>query len=576
MRYTKYLILFIFIHTFVFSAWAKDWDPNFILVSHRGIVTENAPENSVASLELSLKRGYTHIEADLRATRDGHVVVLHDRNLSRTLGHNANIDEITLDELRKIASPDRVPTFDEFCKRCQGRIALMPDLKGVPKELEPQYIQGIELAMNRYNLMNSALFISRDQILLDFFSRKGGRVCIRVPYEVAKERLKELENPGKTYFAFNHAIDFNSKEVDGFHTLGLQVVVSINLQHYRAPVDPIEQGLADVDAMLELGVDGLQLDSAYDKTVALFEDRFPVLRFNREKRFRIVQFTDTHWHEGDEKDYKTQNLFRIILEAEKPELVVLTGDILGGGPTEFPVHALKEIAKPMVERKIPWAYVFGNHDGEGKLSRQQLNHLSRSIPYSVSGCGPTGIMGVSNFWLPVLASGSEKQMATIYCIDSNTYEKDNHKNYDWIHTGQVEWYRQVSKRLTLNNHGIPIPALVFFHIPLMEFDDIWNSGNAIGQKHEKVCCPKVNSGLFAAMLEMGDVMAAYVGHDHINDFEGDWYGIRLGYGRASGYTPYARPNMPRGARIIELQEGEHNFKTWLRLVDGTVEKRSLH
>ena len=95
----------------------------------------------------------------------------------------------------------------------------------------------------------------------------------------------------------------------------------------------------------------------------------------------------------------------------------------------------------------------------------------------------------------------------------------------------------------------------------------------MGQKHETVCCPKVNSGFFATMVEMGDVMAAYVGHDHINDFEGDWYGIRLGYGRASGYTPYGRPDMPRGARIVELQEGERNFNTWLRLDDGSVEKR---
>ena len=441
MRCITSTTLFLVFQMIVMPTGARDWNPDFILVSHRGIVTDDAPENSVASLEQSLKRGCTHIETDIRITRDGRLVVLHDRNLLRTIGYDANIDEITFSELRKAASPDLVPTFDDFCQRCQGRIGLMPDLKGAPQQLEKQYLEGIERIMNRCGLMNSALFIGPTN-LLDFFYGKGGRVCIRVPYETAKEQLSGVENPGKTYFAFNHAADFNQKEVDGFHALGLQVVVSINLQHYDSPTDPVAKGLADVDAMLELDVDGLQLDSAYDKTAAIFEDQFPMLRFNDKKRFRIVQFTDIHWHKGDEKDYKSQDLMRKILDAENPELVVLTGDIIGGGPTDHPVSAVKELAKPMIERQIPWAYVFGNHDDEGALSRQQLCHLSRSIPYAVSGCGPTGIKGVSNYFLPVYSSSGDQIMAVIYCIDSNAYEKDNRKNYDWIYPNQIDWYRK--------------------------------------------------------------------------------------------------------------------------------------
>ena len=56
----------------------------------------------------------------------------------------------------------------------------------------------------------------------------------------------------------------------------------------------------------------------------------------------------------------------------------------------------------------------------------------------------------------------------------------------------------------------------------------------------------------------------------IDDFEGTLHGIRLCYGRATGYNTYGREGFPRGARLIELREGERAFSTWLRLEGGEV------
>jgi hypothetical protein len=86
----------------------------------------------------------------------------------------------------------------------------------------------------------------------------------------------------------------------------------------------------------------------------------------------------------------------------------------------------------------------------------------------------------------------------------------------------------------------------------------------------------VNPGLFAAFLEAGDVMGTFVGHDHVNDFEGELFGIRIGYGRASGFSPYGREGFERGARVIRLQEGERAFATWLRLADGSRVDQAEH
>ncbi|NLH41360.1 MAG: metallophosphatase, partial [Planctomycetes bacterium] len=54
------------------------------------------------------------------------------------------------------------------------------------------------------------------------------------------------------------------------------------------------------------------------------------LKFDSAGRFKIVQFTDLHLHEGGEKDRQTLALIGQILDVEKPQLVVLTGDTLSG------------------------------------------------------------------------------------------------------------------------------------------------------------------------------------------------------------------------------------------------------
>ncbi len=54
----------------------------------------------------------------------------------------------------------------------------------------------------------------------------------------------------------------------------------------------------------------------------------------------------------------------------------------------------------------------------------------------------------------------------------------------------------------------PLPALAFFHIPLPEYNEAASDENAIliGTRMEKACAPELNTGMFTAMKEAGDVM----------------------------------------------------------------------
>lgn len=76
--------------------------PAVLNIAHRG-ASKLAPEHSLAAYELALQQGADVLELDLRLTRDGALVVAHDRTLERTLGVDAAIADLTLAELERIA-----------------------------------------------------------------------------------------------------------------------------------------------------------------------------------------------------------------------------------------------------------------------------------------------------------------------------------------------------------------------------------------------------------------------------------------------------------------------------------------
>jgi len=237
---------------------------DFLLIAHRGVVTDELIENSLPALEETIRRGYTHIEVDMRCTKDGHAVCLHASSLRRTTGVDRQIHEVTLEELRELIDEETVPSLETFCARASGRIGLMPDVKTVPVELNEAFFVSIESAMTKHGLMKGALFIGHP--LMKQRVGEGARVSWRGPLDKAQEKAAEEPGFAQRTFLFGHGEDFSAENVAGYQALGLPVIVSVNTFHYRAG-DPIEAGLAHVIQMMHLGVDGLQIDSVYDPPI---------------------------------------------------------------------------------------------------------------------------------------------------------------------------------------------------------------------------------------------------------------------------------------------------------------------
>lgn len=102
-------------------------------IAHRGLHSGDGrvPENSLPAFRAALEGGYG-VEFDLHITRDGHVVVFHDDSLKRMCGVEGRLEDMTLEEVRRLrllGSRETVPLFSELLELAAGRAPLIVELK---------------------------------------------------------------------------------------------------------------------------------------------------------------------------------------------------------------------------------------------------------------------------------------------------------------------------------------------------------------------------------------------------------------------------------------------------------------
>jgi len=211
--------------------------------------------------------------------------------------------------------------------------------------------------------------------------------------------------------------------------------------------------------------------------------------------------------------------------------------------------------------------VFGNHDEEANLDREEMMREVLSLPFTVTERGPEEVFGVGNFVVELLDINTGANIFNLWFLDSGDYSKfSGIGGYEWVRPSQVNWYLEASRALTARNGGKVVPALMFFHIPIPEYEKV---ASFVGDKQEGIYDAEVNSGLFAAILEAGDVKATFVGHDHVNDFCGLHHGVHLCYGGGVGYHAYGKVGWARRSRVIELRNNGGTVVTWKRLDDAS-------
>ncbi|OHE92743.1 phosphatase DCR2 [Colletotrichum orchidophilum] len=339
------------------------------------------------------------------------------------------------------------------------------------------------------------------------------------------------------------------------------------------------------------------------------DDASTPLSVNGDGTFKIVQISDTHMVTGPgvcndaidadgqplpsmEADPHTVEFLGAILDLEKPNLVILSGDQVHHDvpDTQSPLF---KVVSPLISRSIPFAAVFGNHDDEGThaLSRKKQMSILQDLPFCLAQPGPESIDGVGNYHLQVFSHDkSEVPVATLFFLDSHGQISSKIKNpdYDPIQQSQINWFTSISQdlrksRIAEDGGDFPHLSLAFMHIPFPEYarNELLISG---GKRREPTEGPSSNTHFYDALVQE-EVAAVGCGHDHVNDFcallpdtqqglsaeNGDQSG-KLGpwlcYNGGSGfggYCSYDENRYYRRTRVWEIDTKKNDLKTWKRI-----------
>ena len=307
--------------------------------------------------------------------------------------------------------------------------------------------------------------------------------------------------------------------------------------------------------------------------------------FTTDRELKVLRLTDVHLGAGflsKENDIKAINAVAGMITEEKPDLVIVTGDI--SFPVPYIAGTLNNkngavlMAELMEQLGVYWCLAFGNHDTEAYsyFSRESISELysnKEKYPHCLFQTGDEAVDGYGNYIVKVKKPTGEITQALIM-LDSHSYVDGDifgiEWKYDCVHENQVEWYENQIKSLTEQNYGIMPSSLVFFHIPPREmqeayydyrdngFSDTENTKYLYGEAGEKdivVYPSNYNYGLFDKALELGSTKGMFFGHDHLNNIALEYKGIQLSYGMSIDYLAYTdldKYGAQRGCQIITV------------------------
>ncbi len=301
----------------------------------------------------------------------------------------------------------------------------------------------------------------------------------------------------------------------------------------------------------------------------------------KNKKFRIMLVGDPHEKQFNEatdtlnkiKDYLTLQ-YEAVKEL-KPDLVVLMGDNASGSNPETLREVLLRITAPYREAGVPFTFILGNHDLESNVSDLDTHYaVYKSLPGIVF---PETYSKSGDYVITIKGSDGKTDALNLWHIYNGAHpDKKYHSHYSAVSSEQINWYEKNCD--ILNSDGKITPAIVFQHVPVAEEYELVNRKTALsmlfdgvtgldgrygkyynlkksakGYMGESPCTADYDCGQFDSWKKKGDVFAAFFGHDHMNDFVGEYNGITLGQCKTASFRIYG-DGMRQGVRIIDLDE----------------------
>jgi 3',5'-cyclic AMP phosphodiesterase CpdA len=302
------------------------------------------------------------------------------------------------------------------------------------------------------------------------------------------------------------------------------------------------------------------------KVVRTSTDRFELILPEPEK-VRILQLSDTHFGKPNPEyvaaDPVTRKLIRTLVDENTPDLVFHTGDFINND-TEYVDHSAIGFMNSL---GTPWSVVFGNHDHPDNAPR----NLTLDECYARFQNHATGYRSFNSgtaqareycFRIDIKAS-NRKPVASLFGFNTGGVSVP-----EVVSPGQMAWFSEQMEADRSLGHNQPI--LVMQHIPMIQYKTVFDEKKAIGRQGEGVASGVDKGEVFEAYRASGRVKGVFCGHDHVNDYIGDLQGIKLVYGRVTGWSGYG--DWERGGRMITFSKTPSAFRSRVVLPKGVIEK----
>ncbi len=222
-----------------------------VVIAHRGSHL-NFPENTLAAYENAIKEGADYVEIDLRTTKDGHLVIIHDESITRMAGIKGQVKDLNYSDIKDLkikpavkedTTTYRIPEFNDVLHVCKGKINIYLDFKDADVEKTYRLIK-------EYGMQNKVVIYLNKEEQYGQWKKVAPNVPLMVSLPENADSLQLNNFLEKKHFDV----------VDNAYTIDL-----VNLVHKRKiavwlDVQSNDEGPATWEQALKLGADGLQTD----------------------------------------------------------------------------------------------------------------------------------------------------------------------------------------------------------------------------------------------------------------------------------------------------------------------------
>jgi glycerophosphoryl diester phosphodiesterase len=230
---------------------------NLRVSAHRGN-SEIAPENTLTSFQKTLEIGVDYIEIDVRTTKEGQLVILHDGSLDRTTTGKGRLKDFTLTELKNLSAgakfsaefeSEKIPTLEETLSLVAHWNATHKTKTNLYVDCKDVLVEPLLLALQKYKLLKDAVFYGSDEYLL---ALKKANKRLKIMPSLKDEKQIPIKKKALKPYAFDVS----------WSILNTELVKQIHKEHIKVFTDVL--GFYDISnnylKAVEYKVDVIQTD----------------------------------------------------------------------------------------------------------------------------------------------------------------------------------------------------------------------------------------------------------------------------------------------------------------------------